>query len=88
MLALIKKENQENIIEEHDDIQQEAVQSYQPSRKKNDLLKRPISSRKLRAGDIAAGEIDWYIHSPCPEVNSNSNWWKTHYVDYSHLACH
>ena len=59
--------------------------------RKNDLqkyFKKTNLSRKLRAEDIAAGEIDQYIHSPCPEVDSNPlEWRKTHYVDYSHLAC-
>ena len=34
VLALIKRENQESGVSEHDDIQEEAVQPSQPPRKK------------------------------------------------------
>ena len=67
VLALIKRENQESSISEHDDIQEEAVQPSQPPRKKKrlaEIFKKPTLSRKLRAEDIAAGEIDQYIHPP------------------------
>ena len=95
VVALIKKESQETEArEEHDDLQNEVAQPSEPSqppRKKKrlaEIFKKPSSSHKLRAEDIAAGEIDQYIHSPCAEVDSNPlEWWKTHYVDYSHLAC-
>ena len=41
----------------------------------------------MRAEDVATEEIDQYIHFPCPEVDSDPlEWWKTHHVDYSHLA--
>ena len=94
MLNLIKKENQESEVCEQqlqqnkDDLQNEAVQ---PSRKKkwlSEIFKKPTSSDRFRAEDIAAREIDRYINSPCPEVDSNPlEWWKTHYLDCSHLAC-
>ena len=74
VLALIKKENQESSVIEHDDIQEEAVQASQPPRTKKrlaEIFKIPTLSRKLRAEDIAAGEIDQYIHSPCPEIDAN-----------------
>ena len=89
VVALIKKESQETEArEEHDDLQNEVAQPSEPSqppRKKKrlaEIFKKPSSSHKLRAEDIAAGEIDQYIYSPCAEVDSNPlEWWKTHYVD-------
>ena len=51
-------------------------------------IKKPTPSHKLRAEDIATREMDQYIHSPCPEVDTNPlEWWKTHYVYYNHLVC-
>ena len=79
---LIKKDQKCEIDEQHDDLQKETLQ---PRKKKRlaEILKKPTSSH-----DIAVREIDQDIYSPCPEVDSNPlEWWKIHYVNYSHLAC-
>ena len=94
ILALIRKESEEiEAQEEHDDLQievAEAAEPSQPLRKKKrlaEIFKKSSSSQKLRAEDVATEEIDQYIHFPCPEVDSDPpEWWKTHHVDYSHLA--
>ena len=53
-----------------------------------EIFKKPTTSHKLRAEDLATREVDQYIHCPCPDVDTNPlEWWKTHYIDYTHLAC-
>ena len=88
---LIRKESRESeASEQHDNLQREAEQPSQPPKKKKrlaEIFKKPATSHKLRAVDLATREVEQYIHSLCPDVDINPlEWWKTHYIDYTHLA--
>ena len=92
IIDLIRKENQESeASEQYDNLQREAEHPSQLPRKKKrlvEIFKKPTTSHKLRAEDLATREVDQYIHSPCPNVDTNPlEWWKTHYIDYTHLVC-
>ena len=60
-----------------------------PQDRKNSLqryvLKKLAPSHKLRVEDVATIEIDQYIHSQSIDTYP-LEWWKTYYVDYSHLV--